>query len=76
VAIFNHRAELGFVEFVIEVGKGFPGIWIVLEELGWRYWGRSGKAPGYENWLAFGSVVGQISLPEHKNAGGKTTSGT
>ena len=52
-----HWSELESVELVIEVGKSFAGIWIALQELDWRYWGGSGKTPGYENWLAFGSVV-------------------
>jgi len=69
-------AKLSSVQFPIKGGEGFAGSWTVFPELGWWYWNGAGKAPGYENCLAFGTIVGQMSLAENKGAGGKTASGT
>ena len=68
--------KLASVELSVEFGEGFSGIGIVSQQRGRRYWNRPGQTPGYEDRLAFRAAMWEISSPEHKNAGGKTASGT
>jgi hypothetical protein len=70
------ETQLASIQLSIKVGEGFPGIGVVFQQFGTRYGYRAGETPCYEYRLTFGREVRQISFPEHKNAGGKITSGT